>query len=156
MMSAPVAIAVVGHANTGKTSLVRTLTRDRGFGEVSPRPGTTRHVEGVQLMADGRALVELHDTPGLEDPGRLRAAELRDFIDARWGAERLDGPARIDRFLDSPEGDGHWAQEAKVLRRLRHSDAGFFVIDARDPANMQVSSRTHFDGPISGLYLLNH
>lgn len=127
-MSAPVAIAVVGHTNTGKTSLVRTLTRDRGFGEVSPRPGTTRHVEGVQLMADGRALVELHDTPGLEDPGRLR-----DFIDARWGAERLDGPARIDRFLDSPEADGHWAQEAKVLRRLRHSDAGFFVIDARDP-----------------------
>ncbi len=127
-MSAPVAIAVVGHANTGKTSLVRTLTRDRGFGQVSPRPGTTRHVEGVQLMADGRALVELHDTPGLEDPGRLR-----DFIDARWGAERLDGPARIDRFLDSREADGHWAQEAKVLRRLRHSDAGFFVIDARDP-----------------------
>lgn len=127
-MPAPVAIAVVGHANTGKTSLVRTLTRDRGFGEVSPRPGTTRHVEGVQLMADGRALVELHDTPGLEDPGRLR-----DFIDARWGAERLDGPARIDRFLDSPEADGHWAQEAKVLRRLRQSDAGFFVIDSRDP-----------------------
>lgn len=124
----PVAIAVVGHANTGKTSLVRTLTRDRGFGEVSPRPGTTRHVEGVQLMADGHALVELHDTPGLEDPGRLR-----DFIDARWGAGRLDGPARIDRFLDSPEAGGHWAQEAKVLRRLRHSDAGFFVIDARDP-----------------------
>ncbi|TXK60998.1 DUF3482 domain-containing protein [Alkalisalibacterium limincola] len=126
--SAPVTIAVVGHANTGKTSLVRTLTRDRGFGEVSPRPGTTRHVEGVQLMADGRALVELHDTPGLEDPGRLR-----DFIDARWGADRIDGPARIDRFLDSPEADGHWAQEAKVLRRLRTSDAGFFVIDARDP-----------------------
>ncbi|MDQ3287603.1 MAG: DUF3482 domain-containing protein [Pseudomonadota bacterium] len=127
-MSAPVAIAVVGHANAGKTSLVRTLTRDRGFGEVSPRPGTTRHVEGVQLMADGRALVELHDTPGLEDPGRLR-----DFIDARWGTGRMDGPARIDRFLDSPEADGHWSQEAKVLRRLRQSDAGFFVIDARDP-----------------------
>lgn len=127
-MSSPVAIAVVGHANTGKTSLVRTLTRDRGFGQVSPRPGTTRHVEGVQLRADGRALVELHDTPGLEDPGRLR-----DFIDARWGAERLDGPARIDRFLGSAEADGHWAQEAKVLRRLRTSDAGFFVIDARDP-----------------------
>ena len=127
-MSAPVAIAVVGHTNTGKTSLVRTLTRDRGFGQVSPRPGTTRHVEGVQLLADGRALVELHDTPGLEDPGRLR-----DFIDARWGAGRLDGPARIDRFLDSDEADSHWAQEAKVLRRLRHSDAGFFVIDARDP-----------------------
>lgn len=127
-MPTPVTIAVVGHANTGKTSLVRTLTRDRGFGEVSPRPGTTRHVEGVQLMADGRALVALHDTPGLEDPGRLR-----DFIDARWGAGRIDPPARIDRFLDSDEADGHWAQEAKVLRRLRTSDAGFYVIDARDP-----------------------
>ena len=30
--------AVVGHTNTGKTSLLRTLTRDVGFGQVSDRP----------------------------------------------------------------------------------------------------------------------
>ena len=43
-------IAVVGHTNTGKTSLLRTLTRDVGFGEVSSRPATTRHVEASSLL----------------------------------------------------------------------------------------------------------
>jgi len=36
----PLKLAVVGHTNTGKTSLLRTLTRDVNFGEVSARPST--------------------------------------------------------------------------------------------------------------------
>ena len=34
----PLKLAVVGHTNVGKTSLLRTLTRDVGSGEVSHRP----------------------------------------------------------------------------------------------------------------------
>ena len=52
-------IAVVGHTNTGKTSLLRTLTRDTAFGEVADSPGTTRHVEGARLRLEGRAVLEL-------------------------------------------------------------------------------------------------
>ena len=48
-------VAVVGHTNTGKTSLMRTLTQDVSFGEVSDHPGTTRHVEGTALLVDGGA-----------------------------------------------------------------------------------------------------
>ncbi|MEN8133052.1 MAG: GTPase, partial [Pseudomonadota bacterium] len=59
-MSLPVLkIAVVGHTNTGKTSLLRTLTRDATFGEVSNRPATTRHVEGTSLLVNGMSLIEL-------------------------------------------------------------------------------------------------
>ena len=46
-MTKPLKLAVVGHTNVGKTSLLRTLTRDVGFGEVSHRPSTTRHVEEI-------------------------------------------------------------------------------------------------------------
>src|SRR5690606_23962364 len=67
MTPRPLRLAVVGHTNTGKTSLLRTLTRDPDFGEVSDSPGTTRHVEGVRLLADGAAGLELFDTPGMED-----------------------------------------------------------------------------------------
>ena len=63
--SAALTLAVVGHTNTGKTSLLRTLTRDTEFGQVSNSPGTTRHVEGARLTVDGEALVELFDTPGM-------------------------------------------------------------------------------------------
>ena len=122
-------VAVVGHTNTGKTSLLRTLARDAGFGEVSDAAGTTRHVEGLRLMADGRPVVELYDTPGMED-----AIALLERIDELAPpAERLDGPERIARFLATPEAGGRFEQEAKVLRQLLSSDAGLYVVDARDP-----------------------
>lgn len=126
----PVRIAVVGHTNTGKTSLMRTLARDTGFGEVSSRPSTTRHVEGVRLIAEGAVLVELFDTPGMEDP--IALLELLEEIVGPSG-ERLDGPARIERFLAGDAASGRFEQEAKVLRQLLASDAGFYVVDARDP-----------------------
>jgi small GTP-binding protein len=126
----PVRLAVVGHTNTGKTSLMRTLARDTGFGEVSSRPSTTRHVEGVRLMADGEVLVELYDTPGMEDA--IALLELVEKMGAEAG-ERLDGPARIERFLASTQARGRFEQEAKVLRQLLASDAGLYVVDARDP-----------------------
>ena len=69
-MTKPLTLAVVGHTNVGKTSLLRTLTRDVGFGEVSHRPSTTRHVEGARLSVDGQALLELYDTPGWKMPSR--------------------------------------------------------------------------------------
>ncbi|MFN2309204.1 MAG: DUF3482 domain-containing protein [Gammaproteobacteria bacterium] len=126
----PVRIAVVGHTNTGKTSLLRTLTRDTGFGEVSSRPSTTRHVEGARLIAAGEVLVELYDTPGLEDP--IALLETVEALTAPDGG-RLDAPARIARFLETPAATARFEQEAKVLRQLLASDAGLYVIDARDP-----------------------
>ncbi|WPP00176.1 GTPase/DUF3482 domain-containing protein [Pseudomonas sp. HR96] len=128
-MTEALKLAVVGHTNVGKTSLLRTLTRDVGFGEVSHRPSTTRHVEGARLSVDGQALLELYDTPGMED-----AIALLDFFEHldRPG-ERLDGPARVARFLEGNEARQRFEQEAKVLRQLLASDAGLYVIDAREP-----------------------
>ena len=125
----PLKLAVVGHTNVGKTSLLRTLTRDVGFGEVSHRPSTTRHVEGARLSVDGEPLLDLYDTPGLED-----AIALLDFLERlERPGERLDGPARLTRFLDGSEARQRFEQEAKVLRQLLASDAGLYVIDAREP-----------------------
>ena len=128
-MSPPLKLALVGHTNVGKTSLLRTLTRDVEFGEVSPRASTTRHVEGARLSVDGQALLELYDTPGLED-----AIALLDYLERldRPG-ERLDGPARLARFLEGSEARQRYEKEAKMLRQLMASDAGLYVIDVREP-----------------------
>ncbi|WP_312256705.1 GTPase/DUF3482 domain-containing protein [Stutzerimonas nitrititolerans] len=128
-MSAPLKLALVGHTNVGKTSLLRTLTRDVSFGEVSHRSSTTRHVEGARLSVDGEPLLELYDTPGLED-----AIALLDHLERiERPGERLDGPARTARFLEGSEARQRFEQEAKVLRQLLASDAGLYVIDAREP-----------------------
>ena len=47
--------------------------------------------------------------------------------------QRLDGPARLGRFLQGSEARQRFEQEAKVLRQLLESDAGLYVIDAREP-----------------------
>lgn len=125
-MSGPLKVAVVGHTNTGKTSLLRTLTRDVSFGEVSDRPSTTRHVEGTVLLVGGRPLLELYDTPGLED-----AIGLLDYLDSLPGG-RHQGPERVARFLESPAARAEFEQEAKVLRQLLHSDIALYVVDARE------------------------
>jgi small GTP-binding protein len=120
-------VAVVGHTNTGKTSLLRTLTRNADFGDVSDRPGTTRHVEGAVLMVGDAPLVELYDTPGLED-----SIALLEHLDARRGDRRTDWIEVIRDVLDSPEGRGRFEQEAKAIRQVLASDAALYVVDVRD------------------------
>ena len=121
----PLEIAVVGHTNVGKTSLLRTLTRRRDFGTVDDNPGTTRHVESIDLSLDGAPAVRYYDTPGLED-----AAALQHYL------KNLPGEGtpveRVRSFLAGPEAHAAFEQEAKVLRTLLAVDAAIYVIDCRE------------------------
>lgn len=126
-MTRRVCIAVVGHTNTGKTSLMRTLTRDVAFGTVSDRPATTRRVEGASLMVGGERLVELFDTPGLED-----STGLLDRLERLHDELGLDWVETIGRFLHGDEATGQFSQEAKALDQVLRSDVVLYVIDARD------------------------
>ena len=121
-------IAVIGHTNAGKTSLLRTLMRDRGFGEVSSRPATTRHVEATTVELGEDWALELADTPGLED-----SMGLLDALHAVEASPRISGAARIESFLDSLLATTDFAQEAKALRQLIASDLALYVVDAREP-----------------------
>jgi len=121
-------IAVVGHTNTGKTSLMRTLTRDTKFGAVSDRPATTRRVEGASLMIEGERRVDLFDTPGLEN-----SIGLLELLERMRGELGLDWLETIRQFLRSEAAAGEFSQEAKALDQVLRSDVVLYVIDARDP-----------------------
>lgn len=125
-MPEPLVIAIVGHTNAGKTSLLRTLTRQVDFGDVSDRPGTTRHAEAIDLRIDGAVAVRFIDTPGLED-----SVALLDYLQQLDGESR---PAKVRAFLAGPEARASFEQEAKVLRALTgEADAAMLVIDTREP-----------------------
>lgn len=123
-MTRALRLAVVGHTNTGKTSLMRTLLREESFGEVDDRPGVTQTVTGVRLAGD-EGDIELLDTPGLEDSVRLLAR-----LDGDHRPEDTDRVAAVERFLESPPLD--FTQEAAALGAVRGADAALYVIDARD------------------------
>lgn len=123
-MNPAIKVAVVGHTNTGKTSLLRTLTRDAGFGTIANRPSTTRYVEGAALLVDGQPLVAFYDTPGLED-----SIGLLEHLETLPGGDWLQ---RLEHFLDSPAAHDRFAQEAKSLRQVVSCDIVLYVIDVRE------------------------
>lgn len=121
-------VAVVGHANAGKTSLMRTLLRDSEFGDVADQAGTTRHVEGGALLIDESKRLALFDTPGLED-----SIELLSILSDFFPGENVDGIERLQYFLSHLTDYPDLQQEAKVLRALLNNDLIFYVIDLREP-----------------------
>ena len=120
-------IAVVGHTNTGKTSLLRTLIRDVAFGEISNRAATTVEVEAASILIEGYPAVELFDTPGLED-----SSALLEHLDQRRREAKCDWTDAIATFLAGEDGQGVFGQEAKALGQLMSCDVALYVIDARD------------------------
>ena len=121
----PISLLVVGHANTGKTSLIRTLLRRHDFGEVSDRAGTTRHVESVNIKIGKQPILTLTDTPGFEDSIGLwqirHSAAFRSYQGADW----------LQAFNESHFAQEEFEQEAKILRQLAQSDIILYVIDLR-------------------------
>lgn len=125
MLERPISLAVVGHVNAGRTSIVRTLSRHGSFGEVADAPGTTSEVASILRGVKGAAALRFHDTPGFDDPVALM--ELVNAIP--HGATPAE---RLRSFLRRPEAGADFAPEAKALRTLLDADAVIHVIDARE------------------------
>lgn len=123
----PLSLSVVGHTNTGKTSLLRTLLRDVDFGDIQDEAATTRHVEQATIHDGDIPLIHLYDTPGLED-----ATAVLNWLE-KYSNKQHDGIERIKQFLNSEIAQNTLNQEAKVLRQLLASHAALYVIDIREP-----------------------
>ena len=127
-------VAVVGHTNAGKTSLIRTLLRDDQFGNIDDAAGTTRSVEKSIVFAGDDAVLNLFDTPGFEDSSALlltldqmSAKDLSKTVDAKLPADLLRSfISHKDQFPD-------FEQETKVLRQSLNSDVLLYIIDVREP-----------------------
>lgn len=125
----PIRIAFVGHTNTGKTSLIRTLLRDDRFGEIDDAAGTTRYVEKAAVFAAEDEVLDLFDTPGFEDSSAL--LQTLEDMDKRIHAAM---PADLLRaFITQADQFPEFTQETKVLRQALDSDVLLYIIDVREP-----------------------
>jgi len=124
-----VKVAVVGHTNTGKTSLVRTLLRDDRFGNIEDAAGTTRHVEKTVIFAGDNEALALFDTPGFEDSSALLQA-----LEALTKTHKAESPSRLLReFVAKADQFPEFDQEIKILRQSLNCDVLLYIIDVREP-----------------------
>ncbi len=121
-------IAIVGHTNTGKTSLIRTITRERNFGEVRNEASTTIDVAEIKRSSDQLTLTYI-DTPGIED-----AMGVLDLLENRYPSRtRMEEADNLLRFANDPEVETEFEQEVKVIKQLFEADLTCYIVDCRLP-----------------------
>ena len=122
---ARLSVAIVGHSNAGKTSLVAALTRDAQL-RIAEEPGTTRrHYEKVFAIA-GEEVLGFIDTPGFETAGRING-----LLDAAAEAapDAPDGRSLVDDFLADGSTDAEYELEKEALRGALAADLLTYVAD---------------------------
>jgi small GTP-binding protein len=125
----PTTVAVVGHTNTGKTSLIRTLLRDERFGEIRDAAGTTRHVEKSAIWVGEEQILTIFDTPGFEDSSAL--LQVLDTVAA--ASQHASSTELLRDFVERSSDYPEFEQEIKVLRQTLGSDILLYIIDVREP-----------------------
>jgi GTP-binding protein len=143
---APVAIAIVGRPNVGKSSLLNALLgEERSI--VSEVPGTTRDAIDMTL-AYGRSEIVLIDTAGLRRRGKVAsgpAAERYSALRALRAIGRADVAILV---LDAV--DGLTAQDAHVAGHVADEGKGLVVAINKWDLLAEKSDRT-FDEYVRGI-----
>ncbi len=63
-------LAIMGHPNAGKSSVVATLTENDRIA-IDQRAGTTTESDYYPVIIDGQTVIEFIDTPGFQNPGAI-------------------------------------------------------------------------------------
>ncbi|HWH46177.1 MAG TPA: GTPase domain-containing protein, partial [Burkholderiales bacterium] len=116
-------LSLVSHTNVGKTTLMRTLTR-QDIGEVADRPHVTEEAESYVLIdtPQGDAL-RLWDTPGFGDSARLLKRLRANANPIGWLLTQV-----WDRFADRP-----FFCSQRAVRNVRdESDVVLYLVNAAE------------------------
>lgn len=115
--------AIIGHPNEGKSSIVATLSQNDAVA-ISPLPGETIQQQRFDLKAGDKTIIEFVDTPGFQNPQATLA----------WFRENEElGDGRVQRFIESHEGDSDFHHDCELLRPLVDGAGILYVVDASRP-----------------------
>ncbi len=116
-------IAIIGHPNEGKSSVLSTLAEDDSV-RISPFPGETTRCRTFPIIIDHREVLRFTDTPGFQNPVRLLAM-LRDAPGS--GADRLQ------RLNDLTAADREFREDHELLQPLTRGAGVIYVVDGSRP-----------------------
>jgi len=123
-------LAVVGHPNKGKSSLVATLAQDDSVA-IGADPGTTLHAREYPMRIDGQLLYTLVDTPGFQ-----RARQVLAVLEERArvaGASAADHSRIVEEFVKDTDSPRRFPDECELLRPIVDGAGILYVVDGGVP-----------------------
>ena len=116
-------IAIMGHPNEGKSSVLSTLAEDDSV-RVSPTPGETTRCRTFPVVIDGREVLRFTDTPGFQNPGRVLSM-LR----------RLSGDSGdiIRQFREQAKHIRELSDDCELLLPVERGAGIIYVVDGSRP-----------------------
>lgn len=111
-------LAIMGHPNAGKSSVVATLT-ENDLIAIDKRAGTTTESSVYPVIIDGRPVIEFIDTPGFQNPNAIL-----EWFQAQEGKREL---ARA--FVNAHVNDPLFAHDCALLEPVAEGAAIVLVVD---------------------------
>ncbi|TCS41378.1 GTPase/DUF3482 domain-containing protein [Reinekea marinisedimentorum] len=121
-------LAVVGHPNKGKSSIVSTLVRQDAVA-VSELSGTTTQSQSFSMMVDGKELYQLVDTPGFQRPRQVLEILQAQTQDASQRRQTVQ--AFLHQY--APDGNHKFKDEAELLEPIVNGAGIVYVVDGSVP-----------------------
>ncbi|WP_296701329.1 GTPase/DUF3482 domain-containing protein [Thiocapsa sp. UBA6158] len=111
-------LAIMGHPNAGKSSVVATLT-ENDLIQIDKRAGTTIESNVYPVIIDGRPVIEFIDTPGFQNPNAIL-----EWFQAQSGKREL---ARA--FVAAHRADPLFTHDCELLEPVAEGAAIILVVD---------------------------
>lgn len=130
-------IAIVGHTNVGKTTLIRTLLQDQNIGEVANQRATTRHIHRNSsfISDEGQVYsIDYLDTPGMESPLYfVRAINQLHHHHVDYRSNQSLTKPLINSAIERADIQMSFPIEVNCLKQIMAADLCLYVIDTRQP-----------------------
>jgi tRNA U34 5-carboxymethylaminomethyl modifying GTPase MnmE/TrmE len=118
-MSDPVPVlAIMGHPNAGKSSVVATLTENDRI-QIDKRAGTTTTCTRYPVVIDGERILEFIDTPGFQNPSDI----------LEWFQTHAQQPNLAGAFVAAHEHQPLFAHDCDLLRPVAEGAGIILVVD---------------------------
>ncbi|MBK5941580.1 GTPase/DUF3482 domain-containing protein [Halochromatium roseum] len=111
-------LAIVGHPNAGKSSVVATLTENDRIA-IDKRAGTTTRSDEYPVEIDGKAVMRFVDTPGFQNP--------TDILE--WFQQHADEIDLPRAFLNAHANDRLYSHDCALMRPLADGAGIILVVD---------------------------
>lgn len=111
-------LAIMGHPNAGKSSVVATLTENDRIA-IDKRAGTTTTTDEYPVIIDGRTVMMFVDTPGFQNPSDI----------LEWFQAHADEPELAGAFLAAYGDDPMFSHDCALLRPVADGAGIILVVD---------------------------